>query len=315
MPFSPELIFLMNPVLLSGLVRGELAATTADALAHGGAGCIIFTGRSQPEVQPVIDHLNRKHPKTKIIFVTANPGSSASIRAAAGTIKALAVPIDGLVGFPTVMAADWELTPDGIESHFQKNYLVYFVLVKALMDMMPIGSRVILVTTSVRQEAHAPRWEDVNFSVSLFSLSSVSAEMLNHGSCRTVKPTIHSMDTRSRCLRTSCLSNLLPSRVLNGRLQLSLSTLEVSLLARLKTPWILMAVDTKTNIQTFVSSDEVASWLQRKKDGTLTHASCISSWILVDQPFTPSRRGPSHLATASTQVPSAGKCHCASRVA
>lgn len=305
----------MNPVLLSGLVRGELAATTADALAHGGAGCIIFTGRSQPELQPVIDHLNRKHPKTKIIFVTANPGSLASMRAAAGTIKALAVPIDGLVGFPTVMAADWELTPDGIESHFQKNYLVYFVLVKALMDIMPMGSRVILVTTSVRQEAPAPKWEDVNFSVSLLSLSSVLAVKLNHGSCRMVKPTIHSMDTRSRCLRTSCLSSLLLSRVLNGRLQLSLSTLEVSLVARLKTPWVLMTVDTKTNIQTFISSDEVASWLQRKKDGTLIHPSCISSWILVDQPCTPSRRGPSHLATASTQVPSAGQCHRTSRIA
>lgn len=157
----------MYTVVLSGLVRGDLAATTADALAHGGAGCIIFTGHSQPELQPDIDHLNRKHPQTKIIFITADSSRLASVRAAATTIEKLAVPIDGIIGFPTVMAADWELTPDGIESHFQKNYLCYFVLVNSLLQLMPPGSRVVLVTTSVHQGASAPKWEDVNFSVSM----------------------------------------------------------------------------------------------------------------------------------------------------
>lgn len=160
-----ELILPLNPVLISGLGRGELATTTADALAHGGAACIIFTGHSQRESQQVIDHINRKHPQTKIIFITADSNSLASMRGAATTIKKLAVPIDGIVGFSEVMAADWELTSDGIESHFQKNYLVYFVLVNSLLELMPSGSRVVLMTTSVHQEAPAPKWEDVNFSV------------------------------------------------------------------------------------------------------------------------------------------------------
>lgn len=166
-PTVLELILLSNSVLLSELVRGELATTTADALAHGGAACIVFTGRSQREVQQVIDHINRKHPQTKIIFITADSNSLASMREAATTIKRLAVPIDGIVGFSTVLAADWELTPDGIEPHFQKNYLGYFVLVNALLELMPSGSRVVLMTTSVHQEAPAPKWEDVNFSVSM----------------------------------------------------------------------------------------------------------------------------------------------------
>lgn len=152
-------------VVLSGLVRGDLAATTADALAHGGAGCIIFTGRSQPELQTVIDHINRKHPKTKIIFITTDSDKLASMKAAATTIKKLAVPIDGFIGFPTVMAEDWKLTSDGIESHFQKNYLGYFVLINSLLEKMPAGSRVVLMTTCVHQEAPSPKWEDVNFSV------------------------------------------------------------------------------------------------------------------------------------------------------
>lgn len=157
-------------VVLCGLTRNELAATTADALAHGDAGAIIFTGCSQAELQPVIDNLNRKHPKVKVIFITADPGHLASVHDAAETIKKLAVPIDGIIGFPTVMAVPWERTDDGIEAHFQRNYLCYFLFVNLLLDSLAPGARVVLVSTSVRQEAPAPKWEDVGFSVSISCL-------------------------------------------------------------------------------------------------------------------------------------------------
>lgn len=166
-PMRSSTDHLLASVLLAGLVRGALAATTADALSHSGAGCIIFTGRSQPELQPVIDHINRKHPQVKIIFITADTGSLKSMRTAAKTIKALDVPIDGIVAFPSVMAAAWELTSDGIESHFQKNYLSYFLLINELLESMSQGSRAVLLTTSVRREAPAPKWNDVNFSVNM----------------------------------------------------------------------------------------------------------------------------------------------------
>lgn len=93
------------------------------------------------------------------------------MRKAADTIKQLDIPIDGIVGFPTVTAAPWELTSDGIESHFERNYLCYFVLVNLLLEKMSVGSRVVMVTTSVRQDADAPMWRDVNFSVSPFILA------------------------------------------------------------------------------------------------------------------------------------------------
>lgn len=88
------------------------------------------------------------------------------MREAVRTIKGLGVPIDGTVCYPTVMAADWQTTADGIESHFQNNYLAYFVLVNSLLEVMLPGSRVVLMTTSVRRDAPAPRWEDINFAVS-----------------------------------------------------------------------------------------------------------------------------------------------------
>ena len=78
------------------------------------------------------------------------------------------VPIDGVICFPTLQATAWELTDDGVESQFQKNYLSYFVFVRELIPSLAFGARVVLIATTVRKEAPAPRWEDVNFSVSLW---------------------------------------------------------------------------------------------------------------------------------------------------
>ncbi|KAJ5626089.1 hypothetical protein N7510_002398 [Penicillium lagena] len=218
--------------LLGGLLRGELAACTADALSHGGAGCIIFIGHSQPDCQPVIDHLNRKHPKTKIIFITADMGNLASVRDAALAIKKLNVPIDGITGFPTVMAVQYETTGDEIESHFQKNYLVYFLLVNLLLDAMSPGSRVVLVTTSVRREAPASEWEDVGFS------GGKNGE------------TYHPLDGYAQ----SMFANILFVK------SLARQCATRSIGAFSANPG-----NTKTNIQTYVSPEEVSSWLQRKK--------------------------------------------------
>ncbi|CAG8369988.1 unnamed protein product [Penicillium salamii] len=125
------------------LKRGELAAATADALAAAQASTIICTGHCQAELQPVIDHINRK---------------------LCHAIKKIGLPIDGFIGFPSVMAAPWETTIDGFESHFQKNYLCYFLLVNLILDVMAPGSRIVLVTSSLRTEAPAPTWVGVGFS-------------------------------------------------------------------------------------------------------------------------------------------------------
>ncbi|KAJ5114545.1 hypothetical protein NUU61_000304 [Penicillium alfredii] len=219
--------------LLAGLVRGDLAATTADALAHGGAGAIIFTGYSQPELQPVIDHINRKHPKVKIIFITADTGSLASIQEAAAIVKKLTVPIDGIIGFPTVMAAPWETTADGIESQFQRNYLCHFLLVNLLLPTMSPESRVVLITTSIRREALAPNWEDVD-------KTSESEEAY------------HPLDGYAQSMFANILFVKLLARVGADR----------SIAAFSANPG-----NTKTNVQTHVSPEEVSSWLQRKKEG------------------------------------------------
>ncbi|GIC92653.1 putative oxidoreductase, short-chain dehydrogenase/reductase family [Aspergillus udagawae] len=150
--------------LMTGVIGTGLPAATAEALASGDAAAIILMGKSQAEAQAVIDDVNHKHPKVKLIFISVDFNRLASVREAAEAIKKLDVPIDGFVGFPTVMAALWMKTEDGVESHFQCNYLSNFLLINLVVHLMPAGSRVVMVCSSIRPEAPPPAWDDPNFA-------------------------------------------------------------------------------------------------------------------------------------------------------
>lgn len=151
--------------------QSELAASTAEALATGNAAALILLGRSQSAVQPIFDTIHRKYPKVKVIFITVEVCKLASVRGAADIIRKLEIPIDGVIGFPMLMAAPWDTTPDGVEAHFQVNYLANWVLVNRLVDALGEDGRVVMVSSSIRPDAMAYMFEDPNFYVQPLSLS------------------------------------------------------------------------------------------------------------------------------------------------
>lgn len=191
-------------VLLSGVTGTGLAAATAEALASGDAAAIILMGKSQAEAQAMMDDINHKYPKVKLLFITVDFGRLASVREAAEAIRKLEVPIDGFVGYPTVMAALWNKTEDGIESHFQNNYLSHFLLINLVVHLMPAGSRVVMVCSSIRPEAPPPAWDDPNFAVSVapvwIRLLKVTTRVFV--GCRMGRHIIHWMHMLYRCLPT-----------------------------------------------------------------------------------------------------------------
>lgn len=278
---EPNLILSMA-VVLSGLTRGDLAATTADALAHGGAATIIFTGRSQPELQSILDHIRRKHSYTKIIFFAAETGSLASMHEVAHSIIDLEGSIDGVICFPTLQATAWELTEDGVESQFQKNYLSYYVLVTLLLEKMTPGARVVLISTTIRREAPAPHWEDINFSVSpVYANHSTTLNRSIWINAYTEQngETYHSLDGYAQ----SMFANIMFAKGLAGRHK-SISAFSVSPGSKYTVQSVdyvvlLINSDTRTNIQTYVSPEQVAAWLQLKKRGIFT-TTTISLWII-----------------------------------
>lgn len=124
-----------------------------------------------------MEGINRKFPKVKLIFITADFTRLDSVRSAAETIRRLETPIDGIVVTPSLMAVPWKQTVDAMESHFQVNYLAHFLLVNLLVPCMSPGGTVVMVSTSIRPETGAPGYEDINFSVGLTS-SLMSRERL-----------------------------------------------------------------------------------------------------------------------------------------
>ncbi|KAJ5767055.1 uncharacterized protein N7511_004671 [Penicillium nucicola] len=215
--------------ILSGFKKRDLVAATADALAAAGAGIIICTGHCQTEARPIIDHINRKYKKVNMVFVTADTGSLASVQEAGHAIKRMGLPINGFVGFPSVMAVEWEKTRDGFETHFQRNYLCLFLLLKLVSDCMAPGSRVVLVTSTVRTDVRAPTWFDVGFS------NGKDYHCLDG----------YAQSSTANILFAKTLSNMYRNR---------------PIVAFSANPG-----NTKTNIQTYVTMDQVNTWLERKK--------------------------------------------------
>lgn len=149
----------------------DLSTTTAETLASGDAAALILIGSSNRAIQPVYETINTKYPRVKVIFITADMSRLSSVRGAADVIRKLEVTLDGIICFPTVIAGEWAVTGDGVERHFGVNYLSHFVLVNRLRGVMPDDGRVVVVGSSIRPDAGAWGFEDVNFDVSSLVLS------------------------------------------------------------------------------------------------------------------------------------------------
>ncbi|BDD57832.1 hypothetical protein MPDQ_005429 [Monascus purpureus] len=216
--------------LLTGPNPGELAATTAEALAHGDAGALILVGKSQDVAKPVMEGINRKFPKVKLIFITADFTRLDSVRSAAETIRRLETPIDGIVVTPSLMAVPWKQTVDAMESHFQVNYLAHFLLVNLLVPCMSPGGTVVMVSTSIRPETGAPGYEDINFS-----------------NGRVYDP----LDAYAQ----SMFANIQFAK-----------SLAKSCAGRSLTAFSINPGNIRTNLLTCVSPDQVSTWLRKKRD-------------------------------------------------
>ncbi|RJE17978.1 short chain dehydrogenase [Aspergillus sclerotialis] len=215
--------------LLTGIDKRELAVATTEALAQGEAAALILLGPSQPETQPQIDDINLKYAKTKVIYITADFASLASVREAADIINKLDVPIDGIIGYPAVIAAEWATTVDGIESHFQINYLSHFLLVNLILGKMPDASRVVMISSSIRPDSPPLRFDNPNFS------EGKTYHPLD-GYAQSMFANIQFM----KCLATSYAGRSMGAFSVNpGNIKLI--------------------------VQSYVSPEMVASWLQKKK--------------------------------------------------
>ena len=165
-------------------IKGKVILTTGVSPKGRGANFVLVIAKAQPSLLILAARNPSKAEQTARDIEAASPGvktkivelhndSLASARAAATTVLSWAdVPsIDVLVNNAGIMASDYKLSSDKIESQFATNHLGHFLFTNLIMEKLLAAEspRVVNVSSDGHRLSHI-RWDDYNFDVSARSM-------------------------------------------------------------------------------------------------------------------------------------------------
>ncbi|MCU0465384.1 MAG: SDR family NAD(P)-dependent oxidoreductase [Anaerolineae bacterium] len=142
---------------MSAVVQGKIALVTgatsgigqetAIGLAKQGIQ-VIITGRNRERGGVAVTEIQHASGNPNIEFVSADMASQASVHSLADHVMAKYPRLDILINNAGVMAADHQLSEDGIEIHFAINHLAPFLLTHRLLPLLrhSAPTRVVNVT-------------------------------------------------------------------------------------------------------------------------------------------------------------------------
>ncbi|TVY89709.1 putative oxidoreductase [Lachnellula willkommii] len=156
-------------ILVTGVNRGGIGFTTAEAFASQSPAHIIVAGRSESKLQESISALHSEFPSVDYRPLKVDLSSQKSVRAAAAEVLSWSdVPsIDIIVNSAGIMhLPERTLSEDGIEMHFATNHIGHFLLTCLLVPklLQAKGARVVNVSSASLMLAQGIRWSDINFS-------------------------------------------------------------------------------------------------------------------------------------------------------
>jgi NAD(P)-dependent dehydrogenase (short-subunit alcohol dehydrogenase family) len=110
-----------------------------------------------------VERITAGNPHAHTTLQRLNLSSLASVRAAAGELKATNPRIDLLINNAGVMFTPEGVTPDGVEFQFGTNHLGHFALTGLLLDaMLPVhGSRVVTLSSLAYRVRASTDFDDV----------------------------------------------------------------------------------------------------------------------------------------------------------
>jgi NAD(P)-dependent dehydrogenase (short-subunit alcohol dehydrogenase family) len=140
---------LTSLVLITGPTPGGIGAETAITLARAKPKHMIFAGRTEGKIQPLINQINQEHPEIKISFLELDLSSQKSVRAGAERVKSLLAgdKITALILNAAIMMCPYSLTEDGVELQFATNHIGHFLFSNLLLRKELIGSRIVVVSS------------------------------------------------------------------------------------------------------------------------------------------------------------------------
>ncbi|KAK0623785.1 putative short-chain dehydrogenase [Immersiella caudata] len=153
-------------ILITGVSPSGIGAATSAAIAKASPALIILAGRNPSKVSTTAADVARPYPNVPTKTLKLDLGSLQSVRDAASEVDSWAdVPvIDVLINNAGIMAVEYGLSPEGVETHFATNHLGHFLLTNLLMGKLlkAEAPRVVNVSSDGHRMG-AVRFDDYNF--------------------------------------------------------------------------------------------------------------------------------------------------------
>jgi len=150
-------------VLITGATNG-MGKGVARALAAKPEVELILHGRSEPLLRQCVDELARLAAPERISTLRCDLSRLREVRAAIGELRSRQAGLDAIfINAGIGYAPRQEVTEDGLDTHFQVNYLSQFMLTLNLLDLLEHSSR------GGRVVFNAPsfgelRWDDLQLT-------------------------------------------------------------------------------------------------------------------------------------------------------
>lgn len=160
-------------IIVTGVNRGGIGFTTAQAFASQSPAHLIIAGRNPSKVQECIDELKKQYPDVDYRPLKLDLSSQSAVRQAAKELVSWDdVPtVDILVNSAGIMQIpERTITEDGIEAHLATNHIGHFLFTNLIMPKLlkaaksnPKGATRVVNVSSGAAEAGGIRWSDISF--------------------------------------------------------------------------------------------------------------------------------------------------------
>ncbi|KAJ5312272.1 hypothetical protein PENANT_c011G06161 [Penicillium antarcticum] len=153
-------------ILTTGVSPGSLGGTFVQSLAEADPAYLILAGRNTAKLEQCVSELHTANPNLKTRTLQIDLGSLKSVRSAAEQVNSWTdIPtIDVLVNNAGIMATEYGLSEDGVESQFATNHLGPFLFTNLVMGKIlnSEAPRVVMVTSDGHRLSPI-RFDDYNF--------------------------------------------------------------------------------------------------------------------------------------------------------
>lgn len=155
-------------ILTTGVSSGSLGGFFVQSIAKAKPEWLILAARNADKLAQMAAEIAKAQPDVKVRTLKVDLGSLESVRDAAAHVNSWDdIPvIDVLVNNAGIMAVDYQLSPDGFESHLATNHLGPFLFTNLIMKKIVAAKEPrIVVVSSDGHRLNPFRFDDYNFDV------------------------------------------------------------------------------------------------------------------------------------------------------